>query len=1476
MQKICSACGATNSQTTKECVACHTPLTIRFDTKFVVGKEQMTFEGLFEEVHALKNRISLIEMRHGNLEESFKARFPEMVKEELKKQPKKQQEALAIKKIVAQKQVTDLPSTIQELETVLGEIQEKYAQAQQVKNHELMADLAYEKKKIQRKIAKLEQTETRKEEPKTEQVITEKVKDLLEKDAKEEQKEELKELEKKPKKEENSKKVKHDENWATIAQLEQELARIWHARRRALQKGLLEKSAKLFEQEQEIEERLLSLKGDKSQEDKEEQKTDNKNYDPEHYKDKEEEETRPENNLETKELQKEEKEAKEQNATLENKIEEAKKTYREKVAKKQKTKQPKPKKVKPQRTGPSALEQFFAPVVSGYNYVVGKYQQFKKENKLPLFFLTLAGIAALLFGFGFLVQYSAVTYFGTFSTQVKVGFGFLCSFATMGIGVYLFGKNKKFREFGSALIGLGLALNYLFVYFLAPVMSSTMGFVLILINTAAAVVLALKYEAKIIAVLSLVGGALSPLYLQSSGENTIIYFAYLWILSASSIFIAKKIKWEALSMIAFILAGAITFLSVYMDVRSLPNITYLVLFHGFAYLFTYASLFDGKKIRKEQSTVSVIMLVGAQAVMMSSLYYVFGVLQAQYTMLGMAYIVNTLPFIAIFASSYKTLNNQQKSLLLIIASAFLFASVPALLGIGHRGPLWALEAVVLLASGFIFKLPNARRVGYLVLLGAFANVAYTMLEIPANWHIKLFTKGYFNLIVLGGVFAILYFVFDRYRDLCEKYEKPLGHIFNEALSVWFAVLIIVTGAYYTMDWLAYVAIVPAFALIFRGYYSNLKFSKYLGYTMYGTVLIYAAVHAINELQMYWGQSLYHSGYFNLLLIGAMFLALKMTLKNWLDNDKLVKPIIYGLDEALSAWMATVVIVTGAYYSLDWLAFIMIIPALALIYRGIQAKLEVTKYLGYMLYGATLIYAGIYASDTLAMNWNSHLFHSGYFNLLLIGAALVALPLLLKQTIVADDKLTQATVLALHESLSVWGTALFMVTTFFYFDEFALNLAIIPMFGLIYLGYQRKLPFTESLGLLQSLAFAAAVLFSIIESGSVHFSAQVLYGQIGGIEIMFCLWFMKFFYEKLLPDSPKIPIMDKARELFYLLLPLAVIEMVNSNFSNWLVFGLWGAAALSFVLAELTKRKTLEVEVHGLIALAAALTLFDINYIAMLVGTAILVGILVYKKGYQKEVFQSSPYKGLFTGLFFYIGACIAFSYWKLSGSDNVGTIILAGTYLIALVNLDRQLLPIQAITPTIYRLGTGLFAAGLGFVLLEAQTTTGGTMTTNFGTIVITLLGLAGLNKLVYKADIIYQGNKKTNQWQSELVALHLINMLAYTTILFILTNDLSSMLLTIILVAHGILMMFNSLNPTYRILTKLYIGVFVVAMVKLFVVDLREAEMIAKILVFIGVGVLCLVAAYFFVKYTRNDEDELIGGVDTENAIDDDTLEEE
>jgi len=145
--------------------------------------------------------------------------------------------------------------------------------------------------------------------------------------------------------------------------------------------------------------------------------------------------------------------------------------------------------------------------------------------------MTIAGVAAILFGFGYLMQIS-FQHLGIYSDVVKIGLGFVSALVAMGIGARLHFKNEKFREFGSSLIALGIILNYLMVYFLTslsdfPVLSSGfLGFLLIVANTGISVYFAMKCETKVIAVLTLMGGSLTPFYLNSNGDST-YYFMYL-------------------------------------------------------------------------------------------------------------------------------------------------------------------------------------------------------------------------------------------------------------------------------------------------------------------------------------------------------------------------------------------------------------------------------------------------------------------------------------------------------------------------------------------------------------------------------------------------------------------------------------------------------------------------------------------------------------------------------------------------------------------------------------------------------------------------------------------------------------------------------------------------------------------------------------------------------------------------------------
>ena len=75
--------------------------------------------------------------------------------------------------------------------------------------------------------------------------------------------------------------------------------------------------------------------------------------------------------------------------------------------------------IKPKKEGPSAAEQFFAPLISAVSFVENKYMEYKKEGKLSLFFLTVAGIVTLFIWFWLLSSILCGNLFGKLPNSAK-------------------------------------------------------------------------------------------------------------------------------------------------------------------------------------------------------------------------------------------------------------------------------------------------------------------------------------------------------------------------------------------------------------------------------------------------------------------------------------------------------------------------------------------------------------------------------------------------------------------------------------------------------------------------------------------------------------------------------------------------------------------------------------------------------------------------------------------------------------------------------------------------------------------------------------------------------------------------------------------------------------------------------------------------------------------------------------------------
>ena len=470
---------------------------------------------------------------------------------------------------------------------------------------------------------------------------------------------------------------------------------------------------------------------------------------------------------------------------------------------------------------PSALDlriqSFLSPVHEGIALFNKTYNKYKVEGKLPIFFMTISGITAILFGIGFLMQQS-FQHMGAFAPVVKISLGFTASVGITLFGWKLYNRETKYHEYASSLLGLGIVLNYLLIYFLSdlghfPLLSSSiLGFSLIILNTIWATLIALKYETRIIAVLSLLGGALAPFFLNAT-ESSTAYYLYLWVLTSASCYVAHKIGWKNLTKLAFVTAMGILELSLFND--SPQTIIFTIYYHLFAYLFFYLILFKGNKFVKSLERIDIVLLATNISLLLANLY---GAHSSNLLLLGFLFIGNAVLFSLLLIKKWREVSPTIKFVNLIIIGSLLGFAIPSLFNQSLMGLFWSIEAFLLILLGFNFKITRVRKEGYGLLLIALGKLLYSARLIVVNWNTSLIHAGYFNFLIVGLVITALGFVFYKNRFSLTLFEIKLLRFAKEILPVWFSLVFFVTGYFMFLEWVFVGSFVPMFLLI---YWSNL-------------------------------------------------------------------------------------------------------------------------------------------------------------------------------------------------------------------------------------------------------------------------------------------------------------------------------------------------------------------------------------------------------------------------------------------------------------------------------------------------------------------------------------------------------------------------------------------------------------------------------------------------------------------------------
>ena len=165
-------------------------------------------------------------------------------------------------------------------------------------------------------------------------------------------------------------------------------------------------------------------------------------------------------------------------------------------------------------------------------------------------FAWLGGFALFL-GVAFFVKYSFDN--NLIPPQLRVAIGFLAGLGLLVGGVMM--SRENFPALSQTLCATGVVILYAVTFacrsiyhfeFFGPLPT----FLLMLLITTTAFLLAVRLDALVVAILGMLGGFLTPILLSTGQDNPLGLFGYIAILDAGLIFVALNKRWDFLTALA--------------------------------------------------------------------------------------------------------------------------------------------------------------------------------------------------------------------------------------------------------------------------------------------------------------------------------------------------------------------------------------------------------------------------------------------------------------------------------------------------------------------------------------------------------------------------------------------------------------------------------------------------------------------------------------------------------------------------------------------------------------------------------------------------------------------------------------------------------------------------------------------------------------------------------------------------------------
>jgi len=433
------------------------------------------------------------------------------------------------------------------------------------------------------------------------------------------------------------------------------------------------------------------------------------------------------------------------------------------------------------------------------------YKSYKEKGMLGIFILTIAGIALVLAGFGYLMQL-LIDQLGAGSKSLLMCFAAI-SVMALGIGLKI---KTKFSEFATAIVTLGILLSYCTIYFSGSVYGILPNVIVLLLYFIIALVchiLATWLDTKIVSSLGIIGISTMPILSNTVQIEPLYYLLSLAFIVTSSLFFAYKHgeKWLA----NLTLASTLITLEWVISVENIQISAWAInLFYVVFFIYSALTLFTHQKPYK-QHLLFIAALVGSSTLLFFQASELFS------TQMSMCFIFNTLLALATSVLFYKIKHEVTPFIILLTALWGVIAIVSAI-GNAYWGIAWAIEGLLLLYIGRKYALTFVSNQGQVLLTFA---LIYSWGAIAKYFPLPALksVNGWVLSLAIVCVIAIWQrMISPQGFDKRAQYTiKPLLQLLE---VLWLSVLLITSSHIWLGYWTGALVLTIQSAILFRARY----------------------------------------------------------------------------------------------------------------------------------------------------------------------------------------------------------------------------------------------------------------------------------------------------------------------------------------------------------------------------------------------------------------------------------------------------------------------------------------------------------------------------------------------------------------------------------------------------------------------------------------------------------------------------------